>query len=415
MTTKGGYSVRILFIAHRFPPYTGGTPGRVYRISRGLSLRGHEVVVCTSTHPRVPRIQETEGLRVERYDLLHPAIARFMKSPYYIMPGMIGLLGKRKEPLAADIVQTFNFLSYVSFIGAGMKLLRKRIFALSPIIMHHSEFLQEFRSIYERKGTKAFLSDQLLTAYFLTFGVGIVKCADLVFPQTRMEKNVLVDYGVDPDKIKVVPGGVSVEYYRKPPDPSSFKEEYAIDSDEKLVLFVGEPTLWKGTHHVMLAMREVLEKVGKARLVFVSASVDKVYRQLKRFGSSSVRSRILVTGPLVGERLVSAYSAADALILPSRGEGFGTVIVEALASGLPVVSTRTGVARDILIHGKNGLFVKYGKVRQISEAIIRVLSDETFKMEAKRDRQSILESYDSEREIESYERAYYDIIGQRGW
>lgn len=349
-----------------------------------------------------------DGLRVERHNLLHPAMARFVKSPYYVIPGLIRLLGKREDALAADIIQTFNFLSYVSLIGACMKILRKRIFALSPIIMHHSEFLQEFRSVYERRGMRAFLSDQLLASYFLTLGVRIVNCADLLFPQTRMEKDVLLDYGVDPDKIRVVPGSIDVESYKELPNPSRFKEEYAVDSDEKLVLFVGEPTLWKGTHHLLLAMAEVMKEVRKVRLAFVSASPNKVRRQLGRFGSSFVRSRTLVVGPLVGESLVGAYSASDALVLPSRAERFGTVIVEALASGLPVISTRTGVAPDVIVHGENGLFVEYGKVRQISEAIVQVLSDESFKMESKRNRQSILESYDSEREIESYERAYYD-------
>lgn len=402
--------MRIIFIVPRFPPHIGGMTARAYRISKGLSLRGHEVTVYTSTHPQVPRIQEIEGLRVERYDRLHPAITRFIKTPIYPMPSMFKLLCNKKEIQKADIIQTFHFMSYVSFVGTCIKLLQKKPFALSPLVMHHYEFKEGMRSAYGRSGIKAFVSEWYLISYFLTLGVRILRFADFLAPQTTSEKDMLVSYGVDPEKIRVIPGSINVDHYRELPDSSRFRREYSIDDDEKLILFVGQPNLWKGIHHVILAMEEVSKKVDKARLVLVGPAVDKAYRQLRRFGSSSVRSRTLVVGPLLGEPLISAYSASDMLILTSKAELFGTVVVEALASGLPVISTRTGVAPDIIRHGKNGFFVEFGKVPEIAEAIVQVLLDENFKTEAERNRQTILKTYSSRREIESYEKAYYNII-----
>jgi glycosyltransferase involved in cell wall biosynthesis len=156
-------------------------------------------------------------------------------------------------------------------------------------------------------------------------------------------------------------------------------------------------------------MKEVLEKVKNARLVLVGPSVNKAHDHVKQFAPPLVANRTLITGPLVGKALVSAYLAADALVLPTKEERFGTVVVEALASGLPVISTRTGVSPDVIFHRRNGFFVDYGNVQQISAAITQILLDGKFKTEAKSRRQSILDAYSSQREIEAYEKAYYDI------
>jgi glycosyltransferase involved in cell wall biosynthesis len=269
--------------------------------------------------------------------------------------------------------------------------------------------MEEFRSAYKRRGIKPLISEWNLTSYFLTLGVRILRSADLLAPQTMKEKNELMGYGVRLEKIRVIPGSVNVEQYKELPNPSLFRKTYSIDHGEKIVLFVGQPSLWKGVHHIMLAMEEVLKKVRNARLILVGPAVKKAYRQLSQFGSSFVGNRTMITGPLIGESLISAYSAADVLVLPSKEERFGTVVLEALASGLPVISTKVGVAPDIVVHGENGLFVEYGNVRQISEAILRVLLNENFKRETLRKRPFILETYSSQREVESYENAYCDI------
>jgi glycosyltransferase involved in cell wall biosynthesis len=403
------FGMKIAFIAHTFPPYVGGTPGRVYRISRGLSQRGHAVTVYTSTHPRAPRVQEMDGLRIVRYDFLNPAMTRFIKLPYYIMPEMSKLLTNKEELRKVDVVQTFNFLSYVSLLGACIKTFRGKPFSLSPIVMHHSAFREGVKSAYARGGLKARLSEWYLISYFLSCGLRILKTADVLAPQTQAERRELLSDGVNPAKTRVIPGSINIELYRDLTDLSDFRKKYSIDPDEKLVLFVGQPSLWKGVHHLIQAMKEVLEKVKNARLVLVGPSVNKAHDHVKQFAPPLVANRTLITGPLVGKALVSAYSAADALVLPTKEERFGTVVVEALASGLPVISTRTGVSPDVIFHRRNGFFVDYGNVQQISAAITQILLDGKFKTEAKSRRQSILDAYSSQREIEAYEKAYYDI------
>ena len=402
--------MKIVMLAHRFPPYTGGTPKRVFRISRGLSLRGHEVTVYTSIHPKAPRVQEVGSLRVVGCDPLHPSISRFIKLPYYAMPGMLRRLLGEDEAQDADVIQTFHFLSFVSFVGACLKLLRRKAFSLAPIIMHHRRFMDGLRTAYGRRGIKAFLNESCTMSYFLTAGIRIIRAADLLTPQITQERDVLISYGVEPKRVRVIPGAIDVDLYARLPNPLQFRAKHSIRPDERLVLFVGQPTQWKGLHHLILAMGRVMRRIPRVRLVLVGPAAEKARRLLGLFGSPLVRSRTLITGPLYGRQLVSAYASSDVFVLPSVGERFGTVIVEALASGLPVVTTRTGVAPDVIVPGRNGLFVNYGDVSRLSECIMRILSDESFRREAERGRGRILREYSSQREAELYERAYRDLL-----
>jgi glycosyltransferase involved in cell wall biosynthesis len=88
------------------------------------------------------------------------------------------------------------------------------------------------------------------------------------------------------------------------------------------------------------------------------------------------------TGLKQGDDLTKAYEEADFTVLSSRYETFGTVIVESLASGTPVVSTRVGVAPEV-INDQNGVLIPPEDTNALAEAIIRMLnSGNTYNREA---------------------------------
>jgi len=408
--------MRIVFVVHHFPPYVGGIPVQAFRLSKGLSDRGHEVTVYTSTHPRATGSHRMGAIKVVRYDPLHGAIARFVKAPFNVMPGMFEML-KNEDVVKADIIQTFIYLSFVSFMAALLKFIRNKPFVITPSFLPFL-YAREMKPTLQRKTNvkrriTGLLSESFLTSYDQTLGISILKYADIITAETSLEKRILTRSGVDPKRIRVVPGAINPEDYKQLPDSSFFRKKYALDSSDKLVLFVGIPGFWKGTHTVISAMQEVLTKVKAAKLVIVGPRVDKANAFLEQFGSLDVRKRTLVTGPLFGRDLISAYSSADALVLPSKGEAFNYVVLEALASGLPLIVTRIPPASYHIRHGKNGMFVKYGDVPSVSSAILSILMNKDFKKEAERNRFFILERYTSKRELDSYEKAYYDIISQK--
>jgi len=382
--------MKIIFLVNRFPPYVGGIPIRAHRIAKGLSKRGHEITVYTSTHPQAPDVQRINGMKIERKYFLEPFAVRLKKTPAEIH-GLSRLL-EDKEIQEADILQSFHHLSFASLIAAALKLVRRKVFTLLPT----------FLPIY--------YGGWSLVLYRLTLGNMIIKYADFLMPETSFEKSCLLRQGVPSDRIKVIPNTIDPDDYKQLPDPMIFRKKYNINNDERIVLFVGLPSFPKGLHHLVLAMHKVLTKIRKVKLVIVGPKMTLAERLLRDLGSTNLREHTLITGSLTGKPLASAYSAADVLVLPTMIETFGMVMLEAAAAGLPLVCTKTGIAPDIVVDGKNGVFVKFGKVNQISDAIIEVLTDGNFKREAEKRKNLILKNYNNKNEIDLYEKTYLRLI-----
>ncbi len=149
--------------------------------------------------------------------------------------------------------------------------------------------------------------------------------------------------GPHPEAIRVIPYGVDLERFA-PPGPSD-----AISGPLRL-LFVGTINQRKGIKYLL----EALRLVGPApvELTVCGRVVDDL--SLFRPFGSQVRVRPSVSLP----ELLEAYRQADLFVLPSVAEGFGQVLLEALASGLPVLSTTHTAAPDLIVEGREGFIVE---------------------------------------------------------
>jgi glycosyltransferase involved in cell wall biosynthesis len=383
--------MKIIFLVSSFHPHVGGLPVRAHRIAKGLSERGHEITIHTRFHPKVPLIERINGIKVERHHELKPLFSQFVKIPIAIIPSLLNLFGK-EEILRADVIQSFGWLSFSSLIAASLKFIRGKPFVLSPIFSPYYLWY-----VWDVK------------LYRWVFGPSIIRYADFLTPQTDFERDKLIQLGVSPDRTQVLPNAIESDSYKKLPDPIVFRNKYGIGFDEKIILFVGTLTRFKGLNQVVLALLDVLRKIKKVKLVLIGPNVHNASAMLRHVNSSDIRDHTIITGPLKAKSLIYAYSAADIFVFPTIKETFGSVILEAAASGLPIVCTRTGVAPEIITHGENGLFVDYGNVDQISNAIIRVLTDSNFKRKAEKRREFILKKYDHKKEIDQYEKIYSQL------
>jgi glycosyltransferase involved in cell wall biosynthesis len=112
-----------------------------------------------------------------------------------------------------------------------------------------------------------------------------------------------------------------------------------------LLLFVGRLAPEKRLH----LLRPILERIPNTRLAIIGDGPARSSLEALFHGMP-----VTFTGYLRGEALASAYSSADVFIFPSAHESFGLVLAEAIASGLPVISSRVGGAEDVILHGETG-------------------------------------------------------------
>ena len=181
------------------------------------------------------------------------------------------------------------------------------------------------------------------------------------------ERDLLIRIGVDPRRISVLPNAVDLSAYKHAPP--------AVASRPPLVLFIGQLVPRKGYDLLAHAMPLVLRAVPAAHFVFVShnRSGEVHLRQIAL--THGVSNSLNVIGPVSESEKYRLLRNAAVVVVPSRYEGFGIPLIEAMAAGAPVVATDVIACNEIVKHEETGLLFPYGHVETLAEAIIRLLKD----------------------------------------
>lgn len=185
-------------------------------------------------------------------------------------------------------------------------------------------------------------------------------------------------------------------------DTAMFGQEHRVENyfgqgDKKVVLFVGRLAEKKGVSYAIEAMRQV----NNAMLVIAGDGPlkSKLQRQAERVQKES-GSTILFLGAKTHEELKGIYASADLFVMPSitakdgDKEGFGLVILEAFASGLPIVASRSGGITDIVKDGVNGYLAEEKDVSGLADRINIVLQDKNIYNKMQTEAKKTAQRYD---------------------
>ena len=166
--------------------------------------------------------------------------------------------------------------------------------------------------------------------------------------------------------VHVIPNGISDLWFKVP------------DAEiEGRILFVGRVIPIKAIENLIQALKITKSQVPKTYLHIVGPTPDKEYKKKLDAMTNKLEllDSILFTGPKTGEELEREYSECSLFVLPSKDESFGIVLLEAMASGKPVVASNVGGIPEIVVNEQEGSLVDYGNPEQLADIIIKLLSD----------------------------------------
>jgi glycosyltransferase involved in cell wall biosynthesis len=166
-------------------------------------------------------------------------------------------------------------------------------------------------------------------------------------------------------------------------DASDFSRGQPRRSKTPTVLFVGGLEPRKGLEYAVLAMPRVLEKFPNSRLVVVGKSGFRGTDDPGWFkvlaNRAGIEDSVEMHESVSQEMLMQLYSDCDVLVLPSRNEGWGLSLMEAMAFEKPVVATRVGGIPELVTDGKEGFLVDNGDITGLADAVARLLGDPTLR------------------------------------
>jgi glycosyltransferase involved in cell wall biosynthesis len=190
--------------------------------------------------------------------------------------------------------------------------------------------------------------------------------ATKIIAVSYLTRNIIISrYGVLGEKVEVVYNGVEQNGESR----SLAFNRVGIQSDEKIVLFLGRITMQKGPEYFLMAARKVLEEVENVKFVMAGTG-DMMHRIIEMAAHMGIGHKVLFTGFLRGKDVQKVYEMADLYVMPSVSEPFGIAPLEALNYDVPVlISKQSGVA-EVLTHV---LKVDFWDVNEMANKIIAVL------------------------------------------
>jgi phosphatidylinositol alpha-mannosyltransferase len=177
-----------------------------------------------------------------------------------------------------------------------------------------------------------------------------------------------------PGDYRIIPNGVDIDFFSPRVLPL---EEFC---DGKLnILFIGRLEKQKGVDHLLRAYAKVKNQFPQVRLIIAGPGV-KLRHKYEEMVKDNNLADVAFVGFVPKEQLSSYYASADICCFPATsGESFGIVILEAMASGKPVVASNIEGYNEVLSHGEEGLLVPPKDEEALAQALLSLLKDESLR------------------------------------
>jgi glycosyltransferase involved in cell wall biosynthesis len=238
-------------------------------------------------------------------------------------------------------------------------LLAAKMLNLQTSGIYHTDFPQYVRILTE----DSFLES--VTWRFMHWFYGQL---DTVFVNSEEYRQSWIIRGLDPEKLKILPRGLDTELFHPTRRDPAFFEKFGATNGQVRLLYVGRVSREKDLDLLAEAYRR-LRSEGLSIQLFIVGHGPYSHTL------SESMPEAFFTGYLTGKDLAAAYASADIFVFPSTTDTFGNVIIEAQASGVPVVVSDSGGPKELVDNNQNGLITKSHDAEDLTRAIRELVVD----------------------------------------
>lgn len=387
---------KILMLLLEYHPIFTGHGIYLQNLIKRIKNLDCEVSVLTGNYYRLPTYEIIDGIEIFRFNFSQKEPLWEIKLSLRVM---IFLL---KNLRCFDILHIHGHLDIYGLLTLFSKIFRKHIITQMVLL-----------------GTDDPLS--LSKAYkFMKIRFLILSLMDRFLCISKAIGKSYYQAGLPMKKLKYIPQGVDIEkfYPPKQAEKQQLKKKLGLSDFNKIIIFVGTIIKRKGVdllinswvlaqeyHPDALLLLVGLDKFGKKNVN--KNELDSFVDKIKGIINKN-KSNVLFTGRV--NNVEEYLKCADILVLPSRKEGFGNVILEAMACGLPAIVTyMDGVSSETVLPGYNGFIVH--NERELSDIIHNLLADISLaKKLGKNARSSVLKRFALEDIAKQYVEVYRSLI-----
>jgi glycosyltransferase involved in cell wall biosynthesis len=200
--------------------------------------------------------------------------------------------------------------------------------------------------------------------------------ADQVFAVSNYTRDRLIAEGIlEPDRIAILPDTLEPRLFDIGPKPAHLLRRYGLTPDQKVIFTLARLAAseqYKGYDKILQALPPICRAIPGVKYILAGKGDDRprIESLIRELGLSD---SVILTGYLPDEELCDHYNLCDVFAMPSKGEGFGIVYLEALACGKPTLAGNKDGSVDALCNGELGALIDPDDVQQIAQSLIQIL------------------------------------------
>ena len=413
--------MKIVIASDIYYPMTNGVAVFAHNLALGLVKKGHEVMVICPSFSGKYHVTNDDGVKT-----VHLTSKRF---PFY--PDQIHEVPEKKEFLGMSMPR----LAYKNGIWWATRApfeVKKVLDQFGPDVIH----LQTAETIalavvhYARKKdvplvTTGHAYPDNVTGQFKmlkpvkkpvdvalrTYMASFLKHAEYATMPTEMAIEDLIPTNRKHFRVPVeaLSNGVDLTNYKPGAPSAEVLAKYGIDMSKPRVLYVGRVDPEKSIERVVEAFVEVSRMVPEAELMIVGDGIARPELE-KLVREKGLHDKVRFLGRVLPPDLHDLYRTGTLFATASETETQGIVLIEAAATGLPLVAVDAGAVRELCQDGVNGILCRSGDTQQMAEAMTRILTDAKLRAEYSAKSVEIAKKHDINHTLVRFEEIYKTAI-----
>lgn len=372
--------MRILMASDLFYPFLlGGGEKRMYEIARRLAKK-HEIHILMRRFKGLPSHEVHEGLHIHRI---------------FVPSGRINL---------RSLVDGSTFMANTLFKGLNLGdfdlYAPQQFFPILPLWLiakaKRKPLVATIHDVYSETWLQKYGLKSIPMVFFERVMLKLLYTK--VITVSNFSRKKLIESGVPPHRVEVIPNGVDVEKY----------DEVKIrKSDKPRVIYVGRLIRYKHVDDLLIAFSR-LDLDAELYVVGEGPEKENLEALAKKLG---IDKKVAFTGFMSEPRKIELLKSSHVLVLPSTTEGFGIVLVEAMAAKTPVIAADIPVLRELVKDGETGLLFKPRDVEELKTKLALMLGDRTLRDRFSKNAYNLVKKeFTWDRIVEKLEDLYSTIL-----
>jgi glycosyltransferase involved in cell wall biosynthesis len=416
--------MKIAIASDIYYPMINGVAVFAHNLANGLAAAGHEVIVIAPSFNGEYHVDKEKNVTT-----YHLTSKRF---PFY--PDQINKVPDRRTVLGLPAPR-LRYKNGIWWSVNPRKEVKKILDDFKPDVVH----LQTAETIalavmsYVKKNNVPLVStghaypdnvtgqfkilkpklvkksaDAVLRAYMASF----LKHAEYATMPTEMAIGDLVPKNRRRFKVTVeaLSNGVDLSAFNPgEPDLKILKKYGILHDQKKRVLYIGRVDPEKSISYVVSAFSKALEEVPEAEMLIVGDGID-INHLKKQVSNLGLSEKVKFTGKILPPDLTEIYKCGTLFATASETETQGIVLIEAAATGLPLIAVDKGAVSEICRDKENGELCRPGDVDGIAKAMVKILSDESLQKKYSKKSVEISKMHDLNHTLKRFEEIYHEAI-----